>query len=183
MRKVPLDATDISTLYRRHARSMLVYFTRRTFDADAALDLVAETFAAAFASRGRFRGRTDEQAVAWLYGIARHQLAGWYRRGRVEREALARLGVEPPGLSDPEYERIEELAGLAALRTRVTDLLRGLAPEQREILRLRVEDELSYAEIAAAVGVTEETARARVSRGLRALADRLETPEEVGPHA
>ena len=42
---------------------------------------MAETFAHAAAGRGRFRGSTDEERAAWLYGIARRQLALYYRRG------------------------------------------------------------------------------------------------------
>ena len=56
--------------------------------------------------------------------------------------------------------------------------LAELGPEQREAVRLRVVDELGYPAVAARLGVSEQTARARVSRGLRALAaavDRHET--------
>ena len=48
--------------------------------------------------------------------------------------------------------------------------LAELGPEQREAVRLRVVDELGYPAVAARLGVSEQTARARVSRGLRALA-------------
>jgi len=39
-------------------------------------------------------------------GYLGNQLQGWYRRGRVERRALARLGVERRELTDAEFERI-----------------------------------------------------------------------------
>lgn len=61
-------------VYRVHARLVLVHLTRRTFVPEAALDLTAETFAQAFASRRRFRGETDDVA-RWLLGIANHVLA------------------------------------------------------------------------------------------------------------
>jgi RNA polymerase sigma-70 factor (ECF subfamily) len=100
------------------------------------------------------------------------------RRGRAERRALARLGVEPPALEAEEQIRIEELAALGDLRSAVQGALAELGPEQREAVRLRVVDELGYAAIASRLGIPEQTARARVSRGLRALAaavDRHET--------
>ena len=75
---MPLDADDIARLYAAHARALVAYFARRTFDPQAASELMAETFAAAVADRRAFRGDGDE-AAAWLYGIARHQLSGWYR--------------------------------------------------------------------------------------------------------
>lgn len=45
--------------YQAHARELLLFFTRRTFDVEVARDLTAETFAQAFEHRRRFRGRTD----------------------------------------------------------------------------------------------------------------------------
>ena len=107
------DADDIARFYAAHARALVAYFARRTFDPQAASELMAETFASAVADRRAFRGDGDEAAAAWLYGIARHQLSGWYRSAAVERRMLGRLGLEPPVLSDVEYERVEELAGLA----------------------------------------------------------------------
>lgn len=160
---------------------MVAYFARRTFDPETAVDLVAETFAAAFRDRARCRGSTDEEALPWLYGIARHQLANFYRRGAIEGRALRKLGVERRGLTDPEYERIEELAGLADLRGRVARELQELSAEHALVLRLRILEELDYPEIAARLDITEQTARTRVSRGLKRLAARLDEtfPGEV----
>ena len=90
---MPLDGDAIARLYDSHAEAMLGFFMRRTYDAEASLDLVAETFAAGFADRRRFRGDGDADAMAWLYAIARHRLADYSRRGRLEpasAEALPR---------------------------------------------------------------------------------------------
>lgn len=142
-------------------------------DGDAALDLVAETFAAAFVGRKRFRGSTEAEEAGFLLGIARHQLSHWYRRGRVRRKALERLGVERPSLDDESYSRIEELARLEPTRAAVREALASLSEEQREALRLRVIEERDYPDVASALGIREDAARARVSRALRALNARL----------
>jgi RNA polymerase sigma-70 factor (ECF subfamily) len=156
---------------------------RRTFDVEVARDLAAETFAQAFEHRGRFRGRTDPEAAAWLYGIARHQLSHYARKGVIQRRAVERLGIELPSVSDADQERLVELAGLAHLRKTVADAFANLPPDQREALRLRVIDEHAYREVAATLGVSEETARARVSRALRRVADLIDlaSPTEVSP--
>jgi DNA-directed RNA polymerase specialized sigma24 family protein len=86
--------------------------------------------------------RCDDAAIGWIYGIAHHQLSAFYRRGGVERRAMDRLGVERRALTDPEYERIEELAGLAETRGRVAAALGELPAEHADVLRLRVVDEL-----------------------------------------
>ena len=164
---------QFSCFYRTHSREVLVYFTRRTFDAQAALDLTAETFAAAFGSRGSFSGDTDAQAGGWLFAIARRQLARYFEAGVAARELRRRLGVPVPVAGEAELERIEELAGLADLRAVLREQLAGLDRGQRQALWPRVVDERPYVEVAARLGISEQAARMRVSRSLRAIAESL----------
>jgi RNA polymerase sigma factor (sigma-70 family) len=168
---MPLDADAISRLYEAHAGAMLGFLMKRTYDPEAAMDLLAETFAAAFEDRRRFRGSGEQQTLAWLYAIARHRAADFHRRGHVERRALDHLGFQRRALSDDEYERIEQLADLEQIRDELASGLEGLGTEQRDALRLRVLEERPYADVARTLGVSEQTARARVSRALRALRD------------
>jgi RNA polymerase sigma-70 factor (ECF subfamily) len=165
---MPLDAHDLARLYDRHAGELLAFLARRTCDPEASLDLLGETFASAFEDRMKFRGG-EAEARAWLYGIARHRLIDYLRRGRVELRALRRLGVERRALTDGEYDRIEELSASRELRSQLAEPLAALTTEQREVLRLRVVEERSYAEIARTLDISEQTARARASRALRAL--------------
>src|SRR3954451_14207562 len=165
---------DISVLYRRHREALLLFFVRRTTDVEVALDLWAETFAQAVAARRRYRGRSEDQAAAWLYGIARRQLSMYYRRGRAERRALDRLQIERPPADRPTEAAISRRAGLAQLRRELALALSTLSDGTRRALELRVVDELPYAEVAQRLKVSEPTARARVSRGLRALGEILD---------
>jgi RNA polymerase sigma factor (sigma-70 family) len=174
LRRARREPSAFGGFYSASARPLLAFFVRRTFDVDAARDLTAETFAQAFEHRRRFRGSTDAEAAGWLYGIARHQLGRYIRTGRVERRALDRLGIRVPEVSADDYERVAELAGLAELRDRVAAAFAELSDDQRDALRLRVIDERPYGEVAQALGISEQTARARVSRALRRLADAVE---------
>ena len=90
---MPLNANDITDLYDRHAEALLAFLVRRTWDAEAAVDILAESFAAAFEARQQFRGDDEEGAGAWLYSIARHQLADYFRRQRVQAEP--ELALDP----------------------------------------------------------------------------------------
>jgi RNA polymerase sigma factor (sigma-70 family) len=156
-------------LYRRHAEDLLRYFARRTLDPETAAELTAETFAEAFASRGNYRD-TGANGVAWLYGIARHQLSRFFRAGRVAQTARMRLGIPAREVSPDDFERIEDLVDFAPLRAALAEALETLAEDQREALRLRVIDGLSYTEVAARLQCAESAARQRVSRGLRRMA-------------
>ncbi len=169
------DPAAFRALYERWARKLLVYFQQRTLDPEAAADLTAETFAVAYLRRHRFRD-IGRPAGAWLYGIASRELGRYRRRRGVERRALDRLGVEMPALDAVSYERIEQLVDLEPLRAAVPGALERLSSGQREAVRLRVMEELPYAEVAARLGCSEGAARVRVSRGLAKLGGMLEPP-------
>ena len=156
-------------LYRRHAEYLLRYFARRTLDPEAAAELTAETFAQAFASRGSFIDQ-GVNGVAWLYGVARHQLGRFFRHGRVDGEARRKLGMPERGLAPDDYERIEDLVDFAPIREALAEALATIKEDQREAMRLRVIEALPYREVAERLACTEESARQRVSRGLRTLA-------------
>ncbi len=163
------DPAAFVEVYRRHAEDLLRYFARRTLDPESAAELTAETFAEAYASRASYRD-TGANGVAWLYGIARHQLGRYFRHGRVDARARARLALPPRALPPEDFERIEDLIDFAPIRTALAEALETLGESQREALRLRVIDGLPYPDVAARLHCGEAVARQRVSRGLRRLA-------------
>ena len=168
-------------LFERHAESLLGYFARRTLDAEAAAELTAETFAQAFASRRRFRDKGAD-GLAWLYGIARRLLARYFRSGAVDARARRRLGMPERTVGTDDYERIEELIDFDAVAHVVREALAALSVDQRDAVRLRAIDGLGYREVAKKLGITEQTARARVSRGLRQIAKRVGMDENAAPN-
>jgi len=170
------DPDAFAAFYDAYAERVLVFFTRRVLDVDVAFDLLSETFAKALERRRQFRGSAPEQEQGWLFSIARSELSHYWRDGHVERSALARMGVPVPGLTDPEIERIEQLAGVGELAAPLADAMAALPEDQRRAVELRVIEECGYSEVALRLGVSEQTARARVSRGLRTLARRLREP-------
>lgn len=171
----PLTTSEgFATFYRDNADALLRYFCRRVYEPEIAVDLTAETFAQALLARNRFRGRTPAEAAGWVRGIAARQLARYYRSGAIERRGLERLGVSVPALTEADLERVEELADVEELRAALGNGLSELSAQQRTAIQLRVVNELPYPEVAARLGVSEQAARARVSRGLRALAGSLE---------
>lgn len=177
-----LTGDEISRLYAEHSAALLRHMARQTWDPELAVDLVGETFARAFEQRARFRGGNAAAARAWIYEIARHLLIDVARRGQVERAALTRLGVSRRPLSNEEFDRVEELATSTFERSEIAERFAALPEDQRTAVRLRVVDERSYDVVADALGVSEQTARARVSRGLRALRA-LSTAAEAPEHA
>jgi len=153
-----------------------VYFARRTLHAETALDLTGETFALALERRRQFRGDSAQEEQGWLFAIARNQLSLYWKRGEVEREALRRLGCEPPQSTDADLEWVERVADLPLLRSTVREALDRLPGDQAYAVAARVVDARPYADLAGELDVSEQVVRARVSRGLRAMADILSDP-------
>ena len=165
------DPDAFGAFYDRFEIEMLAFFWRATRRADIAADLTAEVFASALSSVAGFRPELGT-ARAWLFGIARHELADAWQRGRVEDRARRRLGLEPLVLSDEALERIDELGSCesrCALR-----LLEDLPSDQRMAVTGRVLDERDYEELALSLSCSQSVVRHRVSRGLRSLRKRLE---------
>jgi RNA polymerase sigma factor (sigma-70 family) len=169
------DPQAFGALYDRHVTAILRYLHRRTDSAETAADLCAETFAAAFVQRSRFRD-TGTTARPWLYAIARNQLGHYLRRRRVSDRYRRRLGIEPLALSPHELERVEELVDAAPYRAEIRAALAQLPASLADAVVLRVGEDLAYAEVAARLGCSEGAARVRVSRGLDRLADLMEAP-------
>jgi RNA polymerase sigma factor (sigma-70 family) len=164
------DPDAFQEFYVATVQRMVVFFTRRTLNAEVALDLTGETFAVALQRRRQFRGVTEAEAEGWLFAIARSQLSHYWRKGVAERKALAQVGMDPPSLGQAELDRIEELAGLPDLRRRVRQAIAGLSPQTAYAVTQRIVEEREYDDLAAELGVSQDVVRARVSRGLRALA-------------
>jgi RNA polymerase sigma-70 factor (ECF subfamily) len=167
-RSVPESFADF---YERMSPQVLRFFVRETSDRQVAFDLTAATFAKAFEKRGDFRGVNDAQAAAWVWSIARNELARFHRVGKVELAALGRLALERPEPSDAEFRVVERLAALEEVRERLETALDALPADQSEVLALRYIRGLSYPEIADRLGVSNDVVRSRASRALRVLRD------------
>lgn len=173
LRRSARDPEAFGAFYDRHATTILAYFQRRTACPESAADLTAETFASAFLARRRFRD-TGAPAIAWLYTIARRQLANLFRKQGIEDRARRKLGIERIALDDEALERIDHLVDLAPLGEQLERALADLDPKSFEAVRLRIDEELPYAEVARHLGCSEGAARVRVARALSRLADLLE---------
>jgi RNA polymerase sigma-70 factor (ECF subfamily) len=162
------DASAFRVLYDRYARRIHRYHLRRCRDEEAALDLVAETFAQAWCARRAFRDEAEGSAAPWLYGIARHVLLQSVRRERLEDSARQRLGAlehAHESLAAPQESWLDG----------VDELLYTLPVEQRRALELRIVEDMPYERIATQLAITPENARARVHRALKALRNRHST--------
>lgn len=157
----------------RTDEGLLPYFYRRVRDdPDLVADLVAETYLAALQSRHRF-DPSKGTAIGWLYGIARNQLRLYFRRSRVEREGQQRLGAAAPRIDERTLEYLDRVESNVDFEAAIREALSDLPDQQRDVVRLRIDEELSHAEIAERLGISEANSRVRLHRAVHAIQERL----------
>jgi RNA polymerase sigma-70 factor, ECF subfamily len=149
---------------RRYARGL-------TGDGDRADDLVQDTLERAWARFSMWQKRGELRA--WLFGIMHNHFVDRLRAQRARPEDAA--GAELPDLPQraTQSDRLE-------LRDLDRSLQR-LPAEQREVLLLAGVEELSYREIALALGVPVGTVMSRLSRGRERLRVELQGRDAAGP--
>jgi RNA polymerase sigma factor (sigma-70 family) len=156
-----------AAFYRRYARVVLGFVARRVGDAELAADVTSEAFAAALMASDRF-DPSRGSAQAWLFGIVTNQLGSAWRRGAAESRARKRLGIERIELAEDQVAWIESLADEQE-EALAMQLLAELPEDERSLLEQRVMRGRGYGDLAEELGISETTARKRVSRGLAAL--------------
>jgi RNA polymerase sigma-70 factor (ECF subfamily) len=159
-------------IFDRHGSTLLRFLARRVDPAEAE-DLLGEVFRIAFERRSAFE-RDRDSARPWLYGIAANLVAKHYRSEARRLRAMARASALRASaarlLDDDPAERAVASADAGALWPRVVDAIGALPEAERQVLLLFAWEELSYEEIAQALGVPAGTVRSRLSRGRARLA-------------
>jgi RNA polymerase sigma-70 factor (ECF subfamily) len=147
-------------LWHDHAPAVAAYLRRRA-SVDVAEDAVAETFLVAW----RRLDDVPNNALPWLYGVARRALAN-QRRAQTRRAALAqRLDLEMPPVK-PESADSRALEALATL-----------AERDRELLMLIAWEGLTPREAAIALGRSAAATRVRLHRARIRFATALDALE------
>lgn len=129
---------------------------------EAAEDVQQEVWLAAYLG---IRGLSNPRAFrTWLYRTTRHRAIDFLRKQKRERELLADAEAEAADASEPaDAGEPADEGGTAALdESELEAVMATLTPAQREVLVLRYQDDLSYAEIALVVGCSVGTVRSRL---------------------
>jgi len=156
-----------TVIFDRYFGQVHAYVARR-LGTDIADDLAAETFLIAFRQRERF-DRRNGVVRAWLYLIRRH------RRDEVRAwRAIAKLPLPVP-VGAPE-DRIAAPVTAQGASRELAAALAKLSTKDREVLLLVALGDLTYDEVAAALGIAYGTVCSRLSRARRTLRATLEDP-------
>ncbi|MFI6921817.1 RNA polymerase sigma factor [Nonomuraea spiralis] len=132
----------------------------------AADDLAAETFLRAFRDRNRF-DLTCPSARPWLYGIASNLVAEHHRGEARRYRALARSADATE--VDSHDERVAQRVSAAVMQPRLAAGLARLSTGDRDVLLLVACAQLSYDEVAEALGIPQGTVGSRLNRARKKL--------------
>lgn len=157
---------SMEEVYREHARTVYRYLFSLTRDAGLAEELTQETFYQAVRSADRFDGTS--KVSTWLCAIAKHLLLQERRKHPPTDELTENTAVSP----SPEAQTLAKLGQVDLLRR-----LHLLGGEMREVLYLRLLGGLSFREIGAVLGKSENWARVTYYRGKEKLKKELERDE------
>ena len=153
-------------LFAAYHEQIYVYCRRRT-DAETARECASETFLVAWRRIDDIPG--DDQTLRWLYGVARRVLANRYRSQQRFRRLISKLG----GLRREPEPTPETVVVRRAEDQEVLDALARLRPQDQELLRLAVWEELPHGEIGEMLGCSAHAVDQRIRRAENRLASEL----------
>lgn len=159
------DDEAFAELVREYRPQLLGHARRKLGCPEAAEDAVQEALVRALRAMPRFNG--NYLVGPWLHRILSNVCSDEGNRKRREGEKTERFASNDRALNPPSS--IEDELGLDIDDSELADAVDNLSEQYREALMLRFVEELSYEEVAAKAGVSEENARARVSRARNAV--------------
>lgn len=164
------DETVLGALYEQQAPRLQAFLTGMLRDPDLAREAVQSTFRKALESAGNVR---TESLKAWLFQVAYNEALALRRRQGIEAKSLKRLSHiprnTPPGA--------EEQLILEESLQRVRAALHNLPQEQARVVRLRIEQDWTFARIAEELDLPLGTVLTRMRLALQKLRKQLEAPE------
>jgi RNA polymerase sigma-70 factor, ECF subfamily len=169
-----LDAAAFERLFRACAADVHGYAISLLRDRAAAEDITALAFERLYRSRGRL-DRVRGTPRAWLFAIARNAALDELRRRRRQPSGPGDVDIAggPLGGGVEELDQVEGVGEIthAAHHPALQPALLSLAPREREIVLLKFHGQLTNAELARVLGISESNAGTRLHRALLSLRD------------
>ena len=161
-KKLPLSSEVVARLFDDHGKELLLFLTGVLRDAHLAADVVQITYSRLLEQGGETAAETRK---AWLFRVAYNEALDW-RRKQTRRERLLPEAAQFRSYfaSEPLVEALKEetVAGVRAA-------IEKLSLAQQEVLRRRIYDDQTFAEIAKDLNIPLGTALGRMRQALEQL--------------
>ncbi len=164
---------EFEAIYQQHYSGLFAFLYRLTGDWHLTEELTQETFYQAFRSLGSFRGQC--QLFTWLAGIGRHVFYRYLRRKKLQPEVICPDAVADAWCSQaaaPDTDVAHQVEKQAVCQA-VRQLIRTLPANYRDVVMLRLYAGLPFAQVAAALGISEGSAKVLYFRAKEKLSEQL----------
>jgi RNA polymerase sigma-70 factor (ECF subfamily) len=150
---------DFGSFYDAYSGKIYAYIFRKTSHRETAEDLTSQTFFKAMDKFSQFDPQRGTLS-SWIYGIARNAVIDHYRSKKefVDINTFSEFAGKADPLSD--YEMLEKAE-------QARKVLSALSPEKRELVELRLWEDLSFKEISRITGKSEAGCKMAFSRVLK----------------
>lgn len=144
------ERRNIEELFDKYYRPLCLLSLHYTYDPAASEDIVQECFVALLS-------KSPDNPKAYLYAAVRNRSLSWWQRNK-------------PGEPLPEDTPApEEEETVSIYEARLWTAIENLPPRRRRCLQMAKRDGMSYKEIAAKLGISENTVRNNISKALESL--------------
>jgi len=166
-----LESSVVAALYVEHAEELRRFLLGILKDAQLTSDVLQATFVK-MVERGHETKETSRKA--WLFRVAYHEAMAYRRREGVGSKVLHRIAADGPawpagGAAGSAEEPLLRLESVQAVR----EALKGLPAEQRQVVRMRIYEEKTFATIAKELKIPLGTALGRMRAALIKLRAKL----------
>jgi RNA polymerase sigma factor (sigma-70 family) len=168
----PLDPKIVAALYVEHGEELRRFLLGILRDAQLAADVLQLAFAK-MVQRGH--ETREETRKAWLFRVAYHEAMAIRRREGVGDKVLRRVAWHSNGTTGPADEPVIRFEAVTAVR----EALDELPPDQRQVVRMRIYEEKTFAAIAKELKIPLGTALGRMRSALIKLRARFKVDPDA----
>ncbi|MCI8554415.1 MAG: RNA polymerase sigma factor [Clostridiales bacterium] len=158
-------------LYGEYFDRVYSFLFNMTRDADLSEDLTQETFFQAFVSFHRFEGKCE--IFTWLASIAKHTYYKYLRKRRLGFHAIDITELENYLLDDDLSHNPADACMQKDMRQTVSGFVGRLSDKYRDVVLLRIYADMPFSQVAAALGITENSAKVIFFRAKKMLSEDL----------
>lgn len=169
-----LDPSLVAALYVDHGEELRRFLLGLLRDSQLAADVLQATFTK-MVERGH--ETREESRKAWLFRVAYHEAMAWRRRQAVGDRIVRKVARSENGLSAAADEPLIRLEAVEGVRAAMEEL----PADQRQIVRMRIYEEKTFAVIAEELNIPLGTALGRMRAALIKLRGRLDRSDHDHP--
>lgn len=164
--------SDFEEIYVQYQGKIYSFLHKLSGDVQLAEELTQETFYRAFVSFGKYKGNSS--MFTWLAAIAKYTYFGYLKKERQSRESIQLDDVVDFYISQEYRNSAEDAVLRKEITGKVREVLLELPQKNLEVVALRIYAEMSFKQVAEAMGISEGSAKVLYFRAKNMLKERLQ---------